>query len=35
MSEPIRLTTPLTKDKIKDLKIGDRVLITEDRKSVV
>ena len=28
MSEPIRLTTPLTKDKIKDLKIGDRVLIT-------
>lgn len=28
MSEPIRLTTPLTKDKVKQLKIGDRVLIT-------
>ncbi len=28
MSEPIRLTTPLTKEKIKSLKIGDRVLIT-------
>lgn len=28
MPEPIRLTTPLTKDKVKKLKIGDRVLIT-------
>ena len=28
MSEPIRLSTPLTKDKAKNLKIGDRVLIT-------
>lgn len=28
MSEPIRLTTPLTKDTVKQLKIGDSVLIT-------
>ena len=28
MSEPIRLTTPLTQDKVRSLHIGDRVLIT-------
>ena len=28
MSEPIRLTTPLTRDKVRSLHIGDRVLIT-------
>ena len=28
MSEPIRLTTPLTQDKVRSLHIGDRVLIS-------
>jgi len=28
MSEPIRITTPLTKEKVKELRIGDRVLIS-------
>lgn len=28
MSEAIRLTTPLTKEKVRELHIGDRVLIT-------